>query len=332
MQKQFVFVILIMLLCHPYGIAQKTYTVTGIGDGSLSQIANLNGITLQQLRDWNNKYDDLVKVGDKYYVEDTKNYSETQHPIDSNLDLDERTTEIEDVCFVDSGGAGVQPIVSFDSDQPNKPRPHYWWLWLTGGIVGGVFIWEKWMRKLIIPNKEIQKSHEWNDNTAEMELLKKEIQKLTKEKRQLRNNVKNLEITNEDLLEENIRLEKQIDERYVGDVVEEKPTNNVIQTESHSRSVLYADFIDDGYFSHVTENPDDDSNFELHLKNKKAAIFIVYKPAFPRIVRNPAAFLQGCEKQVLGQTGIVEIKEEGLTQYDADGKWKVINKLNVIIR
>ena len=294
MRKRFVFVFMIMLLCHPYGIAQKTYTVTGIGDGSLSQIAKLNGITLQQLRDWNNKYDDIVKVGDKYNVEDTNNNFNAQHPIDSIVDLNERTTGIGDVCFVDSGGASIQPIVPFGGGQPNIPKSHYWLLWLIIGIVGGVIIWEKWMRKLMIPNKEIKYSHEWNDNTAEMELLKKDIQKLTKEKRQLKNNVKNLEITNEDLLEENIRLEKQMNERYVGDVNEEKPSNNVIQTESHSRSVLYADFIDDEYFSHVTENPDDDSNFELHLKNKKTAIFIVYKPAFPRIVRNPAAFLQGC--------------------------------------
>ncbi len=312
-------------------MAQKSYEVTGNGDGTLSMIAKLNNISLKQLRDWNNKYDDLVHIGDVYYVENPNNGVETQHLIDSEENLIERTEELEDAKVVtDSIRSRVMPIEL--KDNPTQGTEHcFWWLWLTIGILGGVSIWEKWLRKMVIRDKEIQYSPVMNsENSSDMEELINENQKLTKVNRQLKKKIKGLEDSNEDLLEDYIRLEKQLSESFERSSGTKKPNNDIQNTKCST--VLYADFINDGFFSHVTENPNDDSNFELHLNNENSASFVIFRPAYPRVVSNPAAFLQGCEKQVLGQTGEVEIDAEGLAQYNVDGKWKVINKLNVIIR
>ena len=111
--------------------------------------------------------------------------------------------------------------------------------------------------------------------------------------------------------------------------------SNLVQEEksglSNGSEFLYADFIDEGYFSKVKENPDDDTNFELHLNNERSASFIIYRPAYPRIVRNPAGFLQGCEKQVLGSSTI-SITDDGSAIKDDNGKWRIANKIKVVIK
>lgn len=214
----------------------------------------------------------------------------------------------------------------------------YWWLWLSMGIVVGILVWEKWVRKKVIREKETRHSLVVNyDDNSEAEEFKKQINKLTIENNKLNNKIVDLEVTNDDLLKEINRLDKQLNESLDSRnrrTESKKPSKKESQTDNNARSILYADFINDGQFSHVTGDPNDDSNFELHLTSEKTASFVVYKPASPRIVRNPAAFLQGCEKQVIGQTGEIEIRHEGRAECDSDGQWKVLNnnKLNVIIR
>jgi len=214
----------------------------------------------------------------------------------------------------------------------------YWWLWLVIGTVVGVLIWEKWVRKKVIREKETQHPLVVNYyDDSEVEEFKKQINKLTMENDKLNNKIVDLEVTNDDLLMEINRLDKQLNESFDSrnkKTNSKKPSSKESQTDNNARSILYADFINDGQFSHVTENPNDDSNFELHLTSEKTASFVVYKPASPRIVRNPAAFLQGCEKQVLGRTGEIEMRHEGRAECDSNGQWRVLNnnKLNVIIR
>ena len=196
----------------------------------------------------------------------------------------------------------------------------------------GIISWEKMIRKLLIHDSAHHSMSTFtNDNTVELEQLKKDLRKQTKENQKLKKNIAELELANQELLKENIQLENNNSDNTNKRVLAENKSVFVKQVEKNNRSVLYADFIDDGCFSHVTESPNDDSNFVLYLNSVKNATFLLYKPAFPRIVRNPAGFLQGCDKQVLGHTGEVEMKE-GKAQYDGDGKWKIINKLNVIIR
>ena len=95
-------------------------------------------------------------------------------------------------------------------------------------------------------------------------------------------------------------------------------------------SVLYADAIIDGFFNRIRETPNEDTIFELHLQNAQIATFSIYHSAKQLIINRPE-FLDGCDKQVLNNAQGVKIESEGTAQRQADGKWKIIKKLNVII-
>lgn len=116
------------------------------------------------------------------------------------------------------------------------------------------------------------------------------------------------------------------------DLTETNPVQEVGSEPEKKCVILYADFIEDGYFSKVKETPDDDTNFELHLDNEKAASFIISQSAYPRIARNPAGFLQGCDKQVLGYKTInIPDAGEGRAIKDENGKWRITKRIKVII-
>jgi predicted membrane protein len=113
--------------------------------------------------------------------------------------------------------------------------------------------------------------------------------------------------------------------------VEPKTEQPVVITPANSSpTILYADSIFDGFFNKTKETPNEDTIFELHLQNAQVATFTIYVSAYQRIIANPA-FLEGCEKQVLNNVQNIEIVKEGTAQCQADGKWKIINRLNVII-
>jgi hypothetical protein len=107
----------------------------------------------------------------------------------------------------------------------------------------------------------------------------------------------------------------------------EKPD---VYSTATSATTLYADSIYDGFFNMIKETPNEEIVFELHLQNAQNATFTIYHPAKQRIIANPV-FLEGCDKQVLARDQNVKVINEGAAQRQADGKWKVIRKLNVII-
>lgn len=97
------------------------------------------------------------------------------------------------------------------------------------------------------------------------------------------------------------------------------------------QKLLFADNINDkGYFSHVINDPNDDTVFVLKLKGDEDALVTLYQPAYVKVTANPA-FLEGCEKQIVGSTTVI-IREEGKATRDGNGKWKVITKVKVEIR
>lgn len=86
---------------------------------------------------------------------------------------------------------------------------------------------------------------------------------------------------------------------------------------------LYADSIINGQFNCVKEQPNEDTIFELKLdqQNNSRATIIIYPEAFRRVIANPA-FLEGCEKQILGNNSVTMIIE-GIAQKDSSGKWNI---------
>jgi hypothetical protein len=112
-------------------------------------------------------------------------------------------------------------------------------------------------------------------------------------------------------------------------VDEPKPQPTVhVQPQPQS---LYADFIIDGKFSKVTEQPANNSIFELKLAKAgdTQANVVIYSAAYERVIANPS-FLEGCEKQITGNTNVA-MQREGIAQKDGSGKWIITTIPEILI-
>jgi len=152
-------------------------------------------------------------------------------------------------------------------------------------------------------------------NKTRKEHYEKEFNKNEKEKSVLLGEKNKLSLENEKLRDEiqNLRVEVEQKTRPLSPV----PAPSLLQS-------LYADAIIDGKFNRVKEQPDDDTIFELKLRKPNAmrANVIVYAPSHKRVIANHS-FLEGCEKQILGNTTVTMLRE-GIAQKDGSGKWFII--------
>ena len=154
--------------------------------------------------------------------------------------------------------------------------------------------------------------------------LEGEIDKFKKENDSLKMEIMHLQ-------KNTSKVQSTINQGIVEDTpaVDNKPT-----TPEPPRIVsLYSDCIVDGYFNRVSERPDEDTVFELVLdeENKSMASVNVYQGAHRRIIANPA-FIDGCEKQIVGNSN-VNVENKGIAEKDADnGKWRLIKAPIIEIR
>lgn len=97
-----------------------------------------------------------------------------------------------------------------------------------------------------------------------------------------------------------------------------------------SQKKLFADSIYNEVFLRVRQQENDDTLYVLKLKSETLATYTLYERAYDRVIAN-TSFLEGCEKQVVGNSS-VEIIREGEAEKGADGKWKVVTPLKIEIR
>lgn len=93
---------------------------------------------------------------------------------------------------------------------------------------------------------------------------------------------------------------------------------------------LYSDCIVDGLFNRVTEHPDDDTVYELVLDDDNNASVVIYSRAERRIIANPA-FIDGCEKQIVGNSS-VNVEQKGVAAKDDNGRWRLVVAPIIAIR
>lgn len=93
----------------------------------------------------------------------------------------------------------------------------------------------------------------------------------------------------------------------------------------------YAQSIIDGVLKKVKDAQNEDSVFELVLDSPNAtrAKLDICKEAYNKVKSNPA-FLDGCDKQILGSESVSTTP--GIAILDTDGDWKVATKPKVIIK
>lgn len=93
----------------------------------------------------------------------------------------------------------------------------------------------------------------------------------------------------------------------------------------------YAVSILEGRYAKVQETKTADSIFELTIKqgNRTASVSIC-ESAYQKILANPA-YLDGCDKQVLGGQKVV-VDEEGTAELTSDNRWMVSKKIKVVLK
>jgi hypothetical protein len=216
---------------------------------------------------------------------------------------------------------------------------------VTIGILAGSIIIFYIIKKHKDENRKISKS---GDN----EKIKDKFTALNKKYEQLKDNYEKTVSERNEWKKKSIDLEREIDKLFNENIelgkeneaykFNSKPDTNSIteqkgiainfdkeKIEDTFTPVLYADAIIDGYFNRLSETPNADTIFELHLQNTKTATFSVFSGAEQLIIKRPE-FLEGCEKQVLNNVKI-ESESEGTASLNSNYKWEIIKPLNIVI-
>ena len=155
--------------------------------------------------------------------------------------------------------------------------------------------------------------------------LEDKVQGLTKEKEELESQKSNWE-----------REKRSLEQELTGLRTKKAPVAPTAPSPKPAPpqpKILYAYAIVNGKFNRVKEQPDSaETNFELRLDSPTAtsAKIYIYPGAERRILANPA-FLEGCEKQILGNSR-VETTQPGLATKEGENNWVVTKKPEVIIR
>ena len=311
------------------------------------KIAQKYQIGIRDLETWNeNITPNQLQIGQKIIIgwQDIQTVEEMEINVDpeeiGKASILAPQVEREASPVVSNPRASKKNVKTEKKENAESHRFHGWfWLFvglLMGGSLGVLLYKFLFVNKLQnalkqttinldLVNIELQ---ETKDKLNEITRLKSRVQSLEKEKREL-------VAKNASLLEENVTLGENIDSMKESLHVE--ATQHVTEeqsskaSEKHSKN-LYAETIVDGYFVRISDTPTEDTVFVLNKTNENEASFTIYTPAYQRVIANPA-FLEGCDKQILSVTMQIDIPSKGTAQRDAsNGKWKVINKLNVIIR
>lgn len=176
---------------------------------------------------------------------------------------------------------------------------------------------EKRKKEIEDLKKEIGKSN-GNASNKDIVSIESEIIKVKEENHKLNNRLKDLE-----------HMLKETDLSYDRESAytpNQQPTSKYVETQK----LLYADSIIDGEFSHVKEQENDDTVFVLTLKSESIASVSIFRQAYGKVIAN-ASYLEGCEKQIIGNSSVVIVRE-GEAEKGFNGKWKVVSPLKVEIR
>lgn len=160
--------------------------------------------------------------------------------------------------------------------------------------------------------KASEKAKQKQTDDSKTHSIKSELELTIKD---LQNRIAMLEDSNKTLPEE---VSSQVEEQH-------KAVSSV-----PSSKTLYAEAIVNNMLHKITEQPNDDTVFELFLKTPvdKTAGLMIYIDAYKRVLKN-ADFIDGCEKQKINKSPINLEVEKGEAQLQDNGKWQVTKKANV---
>lgn len=325
MKRVFVIVLLLLLPFVFFGQNQreKVFDTVKKGD-NFTVIASRNNTKIDSLVEWNPGVQSVnLTIGQPIVVGWREVVSE----------------EVEGNNVAHGQGEERQYKMTKTVEKPNPPGKkdeRFSWGTLLFGILLGAILGILLLYFFFV--KKLKAEHECNERDLSQRIaeLLDEKTKSHSEVLRLQLKIQTIEKEQQQLLDENVVLGEEIDRlKSIGQEVNDDRVEKakvVSPQTSTSSIVLYADAIIDDYFVKVHETSDEDSVFVLQLNGENLAGFSVCESARQKVLANPS-YLEGCEKQIIGNTMQLEIVSKGMAQKDAsNGKWKVIDKLNVIIR
>lgn len=348
-----------------------THTVTKSDKGGLCVIAHryynqhadtINGYKgenqyIDSLTVWNDltkvNGNPIITIGQKLYLVNPiiyqKNHRDSHNQVEDNTTLEEvagqnaRTPENTLGTPKDEQSQTNQQTNPQNTDHYNNDDKggRYGWVWLLLGVLFGAVLGVFLFNVLYVKKQIEEQEYRNTELSRKYRNLNREKSNDNTELSRLRSKIQTLEREKQKLLNENINLGEEIDRLKAT----QSNTNKNRTTEdyqlqayqvpnqsSEPLSLLYADAIIDDYFVKVRETPNEDSIFVLQLNGNNSAEFDIYKNAYSKVAANPS-YLDGCEKQILYETKQIDIISKGSAQLmGLNGKWKVVKKLNVIIK
>ncbi|KAA6344094.1 hypothetical protein EZS27_008249 [termite gut metagenome] len=179
--------------------------------------------------------------------------------------------------------------------------------------------------------------------SGDSQYLDDEIKKLKEIINRQNTDIEELKLKNKDFDDENKILRSELEEKRLGfKELYQRLKNSNASTQSHYNDIkdtttvspnamrLYANSInEEGVFNKITEQPNEDTVFELIKKpSSQTAAIRIYEGATLRILKNPD-FVDGCDKQKINpQPSRLQV-EKGTAQKQDNGKWRVTEKAKI---
>lgn len=325
MLRQFCLLLITLCLCFASYCQENYYIVKR--DDSSGKIAKQYGINYDEFKRWNNLKGDnpTIHIGDTLWIVDPTTIQNKSNEV--------ATIEVKSIVG-NEVGAGVENGTP-KGENPEKTQSHSW-VWMLLGLLVGLVLGAALFYVLFMKKLKAELEHKENELSNLKFNLSNEKSNSNAGLSRLHSKIQSLERENQRLFDENVSLGEEIDHLKEIQTCENESSavssSQVPQQSLGASKTMFADAIIDGCFVKVREAPNEDSIFELHLDGENSVIFCIYKPAYQRVMANPS-FLEGCEKQIIGDVMQIEIVANGTAQRDvSNGKWKIINKLNVLIK
>ena len=128
-----------------------------------------------------------------------------------------------------------------------------------------------------------------------------------------------------------------MEERKESPLSQQKQTVNSLAAKNRESQTVssvrkyYAESIQDNRYVKVKELQTEDAIFEITVKpDKNTATVTICKAALGKVLANPS-FLDGCDKQVSGNTS-VNVEEEGTVERTDDNRWIVRKQIKVVLK
>lgn len=330
MNRQLIFITITLWMfffCPVYGAPGNSQSVTKKAQSeSINNVDSLqNQLTLlnSQLTTRNKSYDAVVKLVVRQQQELNKLL---KLPVDSVVELNAQVDHLTHQLLQYKAEVETSKVAELELKEKNMSIS-------TKLLIASIALCILFALCicLFVMWKKVHKKE--SDLRKKNQLLEQDINKTNHQIVLIEGNLRTQKEEYKKLLEDNARLKEQLEEqKNVVKPVDYQPSVMPTPVEEVEKMPTpekrYADTIVNGYFYCVVNVPDEDSIYELLMKNNKSCEFTVREEEIKRVLRNPD-FIDGCDNVRIAATPTTLEIVPGTAELRDDGKWYISKKATV---